>query len=246
MLNREELLNTPIELNLYQKEKDYLQHIVLHRIYSRINSELVFKGGTSLQKCFGLSRFSEDLDFTASEGFTEEGLERALAEVNRFYPTSRSRSENNNSLSFKLKIEGPLFHGPLSIQTIWIEISLRERVQLKPSNYIITPLYTDLQQYMVFFMNPVEILSEKIRALMTRTKARDLYDIYFLFSKGIKLDMQLVSKKLEYYSLEYDGNRLMERANNLKHQWEKEIPGLVRVVPDFDVVISTLSESVRL
>ena len=46
-------------------------------------------------------------------------------------------------------------------------------------------------------MDPKEIMSEKIRALMTRTKARDLYDIYFLVRKNVKLDTQLVAKKLE-------------------------------------------------
>ena len=70
MLTRDDLSSTPIDFNLYQKEKDYLQHIVLSRIFSRIGSEIIFKGGTSLQKCFGLDRFSEDLDFTASENFS--------------------------------------------------------------------------------------------------------------------------------------------------------------------------------
>ena len=88
MLNREELQDTPIEFNLYQKEKDYLQHIILSRIYSRINSQLVFKGGTSLQKCMGLNRFSEDLDFTASKDFQPETIEHAILEVGIFLTMS--------------------------------------------------------------------------------------------------------------------------------------------------------------
>ena len=88
MLNREELQDTPIDFNLYQKEKDYLQHIILARIYSRINSQLVFKGGTSLQKCMGLNRFSEDLDFITSKGFHTGAIERAILDVGRFYTTS--------------------------------------------------------------------------------------------------------------------------------------------------------------
>ena len=244
MLTRDDLSSTPIDFNLYQKEKDYLQHISLSRIFSRIGSEIIFRGGTSLQKCFGLDRFSEDLDFTASENFSRERIKRALNEVGRFYPTSLSESENIGSVSFKMKIEGPLFHGPLSMQTIRIEISLREKVSLHPLNRIITPLYSDLQPYMVVFMDPKEIMSEKIRALMTRTKARDLYDTYFLVRKNVKLDTQLVAKKLEYYSVIFDQTVLLERAARLKTQWEKELRGLVRIVPDFDTVISTLKDFV--
>jgi hypothetical protein len=245
MLNREELIQAPIDFNMYQKEKDYLQHIVLSRVFSRTSSELTFKGGTAIQKCLGLNRFSEDLDFTASENFSSEKLERSLEEMGRFYPCSVSKVENNTSLSYKLKIEGPLFHGPLSLQTIRIDISLREEILLTPINRIVTPLYIDLQPYMVVFMDPREIMSEKIRALMTRAKARDLYDVYYLCQKNVAFDLHLASRKLEFYSLEFNRDILLERANRLEFQWEKEIPSLVRNVPNFDLVISTLSEFIK-
>ena len=240
MLNRKELQDTPIDFNLYQKEKDYLQHIILSRIYSRINSQLVFKGGTSLQKCMGLNRFSEDLDFTASKDFQPETIEHAILEVGRFYTTSYSMTENENSLTYRLKIEGPLYRNPLSLQTVKVEISLREQVLLKPSNRIITPLYIDLQPYTVLFMDPLEIMSEKFRALITRKKARDLYDIYFLILKQTGLDIKLVNKKLEFYSMSFDSKVFLTRVKNLKYQWEKEIQGLVRSVPEFDEVISSI------
>lgn len=244
MLNRGDLSKTPIDFNLYQKEKDYLQHIVLSRTFSRTGLGLTFKGGTALQKCLGLNRFSEDLDFTASENFSREKLERGLKEVDRFYPSSFTKSENDISLSYKLKIEGPLFHGQLSTQTIRIDISLREKVLLSPINRMITPLYSDLQPYMVAFMDPSEIMSEKIRALMTRTKARDLYDMYFLILKSVRLDLELISRKLEFYSMKFDKNTLNERVGRLRPEWEKEIPGLVRDAPNFDLVISTLTKFV--
>lgn len=242
MLNREELIQTPVDFNLYQKEKDYLQHILLSRVFSRTSSELTFKGGTAIQKCFGLNRFSEDLDFTASKNLSREKLERSLEEMEKFYPCSVSKVENNASLNYKLKIEGPLFHGPLSLQTIRIDISLREEILLTPINRIVTPLYIDLQPYMVVYMDPREILSEKIRALMTRAKARDLYDVYYLSQKNVKFDLHLTSGKLEFYSLEFNRDILLERVGRLKSQWDKEIPGLVRNVPDFDLVISTMRE----
>ena len=69
MLNRNELEKYKIGLgfNIWQVERDYLQHLILLFLSKRIAGELIFKGGTALQKAFGLNRFSIDLDFTQSE-----------------------------------------------------------------------------------------------------------------------------------------------------------------------------------
>ena len=73
MLNRKNLesMKTVLGFNLGQVERDYLQHILLLFLYRHAGNWLVFKGGTALQKIFGLNRFSEDMDFTSSK---EEGL----------------------------------------------------------------------------------------------------------------------------------------------------------------------------
>ena len=43
--------------------KEYLQFFVLEFIYNDpVYKELIFTGGTALQKCFGLDRMSEDID----------------------------------------------------------------------------------------------------------------------------------------------------------------------------------------
>ena len=69
MLNREELsgyIERTGMQTLWQVERDYLQHIILRAIYSRVSNGLVFKGGTALQKLGIVDRFSIDLDFTSS------------------------------------------------------------------------------------------------------------------------------------------------------------------------------------
>lgn len=48
--------------NLGQLELDYYQHFILHKLFEKFNT-IYFKGGTCLQKCYGIKRFSEDLDF---------------------------------------------------------------------------------------------------------------------------------------------------------------------------------------
>ena len=240
MLTKDELSRVPVDFNLYQKEKDYLQHIILARIYSRAGNELVFKGDTSLQKTFGLNRFSEDLDFTHTKGFELDKIERGLDELERFYPTTYEKAEKRLSVNYRIKIEGPLFKGPQSMQTVRIDISVRERVLRDPALKFVTPLYNDIQPYLLVVMDHEEILSEKIRALLTRSKARDLYDTYFMIQKGISIDLPMVQKKLEFYEVKYNSELLKGRILKLSDQWNRELSSLVRVKPSFELVVSTV------
>jgi len=59
MLTRKELesFRNVLGFNLGQAEKDYLQHLLLFLMSKNARSELVFKGGTCLQKAYGLGRF---------------------------------------------------------------------------------------------------------------------------------------------------------------------------------------------
>ena len=77
-LNKE-LFNEAIRITAQQMdiqpiyvEKDYWVTLVLHTLYhSAVKDEVIFKGGTSLSKCFGLiDRFSEDIDLVV---LREEG-----------------------------------------------------------------------------------------------------------------------------------------------------------------------------
>ena len=58
--------------------------------------------------------------------------------------------------------------------------------------------------------------------------------------KQTGLDIKLVNKKLAFYSMSFDSKVFLTRVKNLKYQWEKEIQGLVRSVPEFDEVISSI------
>ena len=245
MLTKRDLLDVPLEFNLYQKEKDYLQHLILSRIYSKADSGLVFKGGTSLQKVFGLNRFSEDLDFTTQENFELDKLEKGISELENFYPTTFERIQKNQSITYKIKIEGPLYDDPKSLQIVRVEISQREKILLEPLTEFVTPLYRDLGQYLLIVMDPKEILAEKIRALMTRSKARDLFDSYFLILKGVTTDVSIIDKKLDFYRMKFDPDHLKNRILKLKPQWERELSALVRVVPTFEVACEKVFQVIK-
>ena len=126
------------------------------------------------------------------------------------------------------------------MQTVRIDISVRERVLREPALQFVTPLYNDIQPYLLVVMDHGEILSEKIRALLTRSKARDLYDTYFMIQKGISIDLPMVQKKLEFYEVKYNSELLKGRILKLSDQWNRELSSLVRVKPSFELVVSTV------
>ncbi len=68
-------------------EKDYWVIYTLHAIFTHpIGKETVFKGGTSLSKCFGLiNRFSEDVDLVVmrQNGETDNQMKRKIGTISK-------------------------------------------------------------------------------------------------------------------------------------------------------------------
>ncbi len=85
-----------------------------------------------------------------------------------------------------------------------------------------------------------EILAEKIRALHTRQKARDLYDIVFFIKKGAKLDRGQIITKLDYYNIEPDISSITNAIESKRALWAKEMKSLVGGIIDFDDAKDTL------
>lgn len=222
-------------LNLGQAEKDYFQCLLLFVLFLNTGKSLVFKGGTALNKCFGLNRFSEDLDFTATEKIETDKL---------FYGLKRFRlneeitqKEHKNNLKIVIRIQGPLYTKlRTSLCTISIDISLREKIILTPTIKTIGRLLEEIPMFDVVVMNEEEILAEKIRAIMTRSKARDLYDIWFLIHKGIKIDQNLVNEKLKVYNGKLDVKIFKKRIDEIERIWVTELNQLIEKVPHFNVV----------
>ncbi len=245
MIRRYELEEYLGDFNIYQVEKDYLQHLVLWRVYAYSN-DVVFKGGTALQKAYGLNRFSEDLDFTAigSDGKTAGGsdvlprVDEALKSVNNFYKSGYKEISGRESASFKLKVEGPLHKGPTSLCTIELDISFKESLLLQPKAMLITPIYKGLSPYFARVMEMDEILAEKVRALFTRNrvKARDLYDMYFILKKGGRFRISMIEKKLDYYKKPFSNKEFRERLGEAGKRWNDELKPLMKTVPDYDDV----------
>ena len=234
-------------LKPYQQEKHYLQTATLAGIFTEVTDELIFKGGTALFFFYGLDRFSEDLDFTEIKKLNLEKLKKKLSDyltiINIFHEVKIKKSIAGKIL--KLKAQGPLYRGSPSESFISIEISERNDLVLSPDTKDIIPIYNDLRPFTAVVMKKEEILAEKVRALLIRGRARDLYDISFLLKKGISFDYKLINKKLSYYNKSFDEEEFIHQAEEIKKIWQSELHGLIPKIPAYDEILHLILEKLK-
>ena len=180
--------------------REYLQIAFLRKFYQKTPSQNVyFKGGTAIHLLYQSPRFSEDLDFTV-------GL--PMSAFMAYVGSVLKRLEIEEGMSWKEKksVAGKQFlltspPGILPYNAfVSLDFSFREKIVF-PDRSIIQSAYPALFTSYVHHPSREEILAEKIRAVMTREKGRDLYDLWYLLSKGTPIKSDLVGKKLAYYKL---------------------------------------------
>lgn len=234
MITREELIEyaKQANLNLGQAEMDYFQNIILFILSQSYGNGLIFKGGTAMKKCYGLDRFSEDLDFTCSH---KVDLQKLFDGLKRFrLAFESSEKEYPNGLKVVLRLKGPLYIGvKTSLCKFIIDFSYRESVLVKPKIKTIGRFMEEVPSFDVFVMDEGEILSEKVRAIMTRGKARDVYDLCFLLKRGNEPDLNLIQKKLDFYDEKWSKQSFKKSLLDKKAIWETELKPLIPAVPPF-------------
>lgn len=225
----------------WQQEKHYLQSLILTIVS---DYPLVFKGGTYLWLFHGLNRFSEDLDLTA-KGTLKKDFPQYISRSLGLYGYENETKivkDNELGISVRFMINGPLHTSDRDRCVIYVEVSGREKVVL-PN----IPLKIDFPQYDIPVknlsgMNLDEVGGEKVRAILTREKGRDIFDLYYLINrKNIKLDIELVNRKLAYYGLSFDSSQFMQRVDSRKKLYFRELkPIIFGELPDFDEVRSCI------
>ncbi|MGB9732760.1 MAG: nucleotidyl transferase AbiEii/AbiGii toxin family protein [Candidatus Micrarchaeia archaeon] len=234
MLDADELLKTGVYKQPYQQEKDYIEEIFLERLFRCCNS-LVFKGGTALSKFYGSQRFSDDLDFAPKAQNEEEAVEskidKMLDKLHTEVPAKLLRKINTNKvLKYELSIRGPLFITSRKYQHLKIEIGKKESVMESANIVRRNPVYRDIHPYLALIMSESEILAEKVVALLYRRniKARDLYDIYFMASKGVELKLGLVDAKMKEWGHVFTKEQFSKRVEEIGKMWDKELLRLLQ------------------
>lgn len=231
-MEKEELITykTKLNYNLSQLELDYYQHLILAKIFEKFNT-IYFKGGTCLQKCYGIKRFSEDLDFNYKDININEIIS-LIEEV--FEVRIKNRHKTPFGESFEIQFQGILYNGmPQSLCKISFDFREND-TYLEPLKKIIRPIYKDLPQYFLLALNEKEILAEKIRAIITRYKARDVYDLHELILNEIEIDYELVNIKLKTYNKKFSVSEFQEKLEEKRKIYEEEIKRLTPIHEEFE------------
>jgi len=195
-----------VGLRLDAVQQDYLLTWILKGISERplLRDTLVFKGGTSLKKCFYKEyRFSEDLDFSAladapngqqleSEitavcAHIEDALTKRAPIVVRSERYREREPHPEGQEAFVIRAQFPWQRQPLT--RIMVEITRNETIVFPTEN---RPLLHSFEPELVGNLQTYsleEIVLEKLRAILQHTKklherdwsrsrARDYYDLW--------------------------------------------------------------------
>lgn len=246
MIKKDEILKMAkiSRMKPYQQEKHYIQTLVLRSIYSEFNP--AFKGGTALMFFHGLNRFSEDLDFTFHEEFSGGSILKRIKsdlEYMDIKATYKTTYNNKASFAFKLGVEGPLFSREIERCFVDVEISRRETVEMPIRAIFLETPYQDILPFAVGMMDVEEIAAEKIRAIITRNKARDVYDLWFLLKRGTGVNIGMANKKLKYYKKTFEPRVFKNSIRAKKDIWSAELtPIIFGQLPKFDEVENAIIE----
>src|SRR3989344_7859516 len=134
-------------------------------------------------------------------------------------------------------MEGPLYSGnPVSYASIGIDINLKSNVNLEPEALSLKSVYPEIPSISILCMKKEEIFAEKIRAIMTRNKARDLFDLYFLLTNNVHCKKKLIEEKMVYYNRKFSIKKLILEIKKFDKIWEKELKGFIKTLPNFKEV----------
>ncbi len=149
-----------------EKHKEVIESLLLY-----INShsdKFVLKGGTSLMECYGLTRFSEDIDLDST------GKNNIHAIIDSFCRregyTFRIAKDTDTVTRFMIDYGGENEHGDKPLK---VEISHRRR-EIPASEM------TVINNIRVYTLDQIALM--KSQAYMSRDKIRDLYDVTYIIN----------------------------------------------------------------
>lgn len=234
MIKKDELKKTvdAKRLSVENAEKDYLLELLLFYIYSEFGDLLILKGGTALYKIYNLNRFSEDLDFTLNRRRFDlrKFLNKTIRSLGLIGVEGKTKDveKYKNEINVRLQFKGPLYDGSReSLCFISLNISLREKIVREVKKEMVVPAYREIPAFEIFVMNESEITAEKVRAIMTRNKARDVYDLWFLLKRGVKLERSLIDGKLKMYKMKFSFGEFVKSVEEKGAFWDTDLKGLV-------------------
>ena len=162
--------------------REYYQNLFLSLFYQNAKSEkFYFKGGTALRLVFGSPRYSEDLDFTSKNNFKtfEDILERVLISLAKEGVSTQILESKKTTGGILAILRTNLYNETIDIK---IEASQRTKVIQGEKKLITSDIFPS---YTVQILKQNLMIGEKIDALLSRSKPRDFFDLYFILRANL-------------------------------------------------------------
>ena len=269
MITKQDILDRAAEWRLRPEvvEKDYVLGWLLAGIATLpMSAEWIFKGGTCVKKCFFETyRFSEDLDFSLrpDAAYTRDDLVAQLREL-----TTRAAELSGLEFAFDLvevkarqnrqgqqTFEGRVaYRGPLAYPgspKVRFDITRHEAIVDEPAERPILHPYPDALPggSVVLTYSFEELLAEKVRALLERSRPRDLYDVVHLLENAPG-DLDLVDVR-RLFAVKCSGKsialpsaaelvQIVGSDAELRSEWVNMLAHQLQALPDLDALLSRL------
>jgi len=261
MIERREILDmaTRMSLTPHVVEKDYVLGWMLAGIsaHDALRESWIFKGGTCLKKCFFETyRFSEDLDFTLTDGVQiDEGfLKQTFKEIGDWiyertgieFPAEKQDFDIYQNPRGTISCQGKIsYRGPVAtrdLPRIKLDLTADERIVLAPKRVSVFHPYSDApaEGIDVLAYAYEELFGEKVRALAERTRPRDLYDVVNLFRNGEALPSPSVLLDVLRQKCEFKGinvpvlGDLEPHRGELQNLWQNMLAHQLPTLPPYE------------
>ncbi|SRR6266851_3353774 len=271
MIDGREILAIAATLGLLPNivEKDYVLSWVLAGIFQHaaFAETWVFKGGTCLKKCyFETYRFSEDLDFTLTDGSQLDNsfLMRTFQEIAAWVYEQTGIELPADGMRFEIfqnhrghpAAQGRVaYRGPISpvrgdLPRIRLDLTADELLVLPPEERHLTHPYSDEPEggLMVRCYAYEEAFAEKIRALGERARPRDLYDVVNLFRnnefqpEGLAI-YDILHQKCTFKGIEIPSFQSLQAAREeLESDWDAMLRYQLPILPPVESFWDELHE----
>jgi len=161
---------------------------------SKFHKKLVFKGGTALRLAYGNPRFSEDLDFSLLKKIKNQEFIKVIKETAEDLPTVKIRelTEKRYTHFAVLQVKEPYLKQAFPLK---IEISKRPVEWKEDSDFVSHVLKSQIVplEAISFVVTLERAFKDKKRMVKERSKARDLFDFWWLgqrLNKKVKLNLK--------------------------------------------------------
>ena len=201
MIDRDEIDAKADELGLHWSnvQRDYVFGWLIGGLFevSALRDVLALKGGNALRKAyFPSTRFSDDIDFTTTQGLDADGLLRELNEVCRFaeartgvkFDLERNQIVGEQLIErgkrvYKLRLyfrdfSGNAEHIPLKVK---VDVTEFDRIHLPVQTRRLIHQYSDAGDcsFDIRAVKLEEALADKMKCLIQRRYAYDLFDLVY-------------------------------------------------------------------